>query len=192
MITAQDILHFWLIEAGEKAWYDGAHLDARIAIRFEPVWQAARVGKLDHWLATPEGALALLILVDQLPRNMFRGTGLAFASDTVARSVAKHSIKLGHDLKTPLPQRQFFYMPLMHSESQADQDQCMRMFMTNMPGSDLLHARGHREIIRRFGRFPTRNEALDRESSAAEQAFLDVGGYQALIKELRAEPGPAR
>lgn len=185
MIAPQDILDFWLVEAGEKAWYDGAHLDAKIAIRFEPVWQAARVGKLDHWLATPEGALALLILLDQFPRNMFRGTALSFASDPAGLAAAKHAIKLGHDLKTPLPQRQFFYMPLMHSEMQPDQDHCVRMFLLNMPGEHVLHARAHREQIRLYGRFPARNAALGRESSAAERAFLEAGGYGALVKKLR-------
>ncbi len=191
MIAPQDILDFWLVEAGEKAWYDGAHLDAKIAIRFEPVWQAARVGKLDHWLATPEGALALIILVDQFPRNMFRGTALSFASDAVARSAAKQAIRMGHDLKTNAPERQFFYMPLMHSESQADQDQSVRMFLLNLPGEHVLHARAHRAQIRDFGRFPSRNEPLGRLPSAAEQAFLATGGYPALVKKLRAELTPA-
>ncbi len=191
MITPQDILDFWLVEAGEKAWYDGAHLDAKIAIRFEPVWQAARVGKLDHWLATPEGALALIILVDQFPRNMFRGTALSFASDAVGLSAAKRSIRMGHDLKSKPPERQFFYMPLMHSESQSDQDQCVRMFLLNMPGEHVLHARAHREQIRDFGRFPTRNEPLGRMSSAAELAFLAEGGYPVLVKKMRGELTPA-
>ncbi len=188
MITAEDILDFWLVEAGEKAWYDGAHLDAKIAVRFELVWQAARVGKLDHWLATPQDALALLILVDQFPRNMFRGTASSFASDGVARAAAKQAIRLGHDLKIKLPERQFFYMPLNHSENQADQDQCVRMILLNMPDAELLlHARAHRAQIRDFGRFPTRNAALGRVSSVAEQAFLDAGGYPALVKRMREE-----
>lgn len=191
MVTPQDILDFWLVEAGPKAWYDGAHLDAKIAVRFEPVWREARVGKLDHWLATPEQALALLILVDQFPRNMFRGTALSFASDAVALRTAKQSIKMGHDLKTKVPERQFFYMPLIHSEVQADLDQCVRMFLLNMPDAEhLLHARAHREQIRLYGRFPTRNAALGRVSSVAEQGFLDAGGYPALIKQMRAQLSP--
>ena len=192
MITPMDILDFWLVEAGEKAWYDGAHLDAKIAVRFEPVWQAARVGKLDHWLATPQQALALLILVDQFPRKMFRGTALSFASDPAALRVAKQAIKLGHDVKTKPPERQFFYMPLMHSEVQADQDQCLRMFLLNLPDAEhLLHARAHRALIRDFGRFPTRNAPLGRVPSEAELAFLAAGGYPELVKKMRGELIPA-
>jgi uncharacterized protein (DUF924 family) len=192
MITPKDILHFWLVEAGEKAWYDGGHLDAKIAVRYEPLWQAARAGKLDAWMARPDSALALLIVIDQFPRNMFRGTARAFASDPQALSAAKQSIRMGHDLMTGLPERQFFYMPLMHSEILADQDQSVRMFHLNCRESGkLIHAQAHREQIRMFGRFPTRNEALGRVSTPDEIDFLQAGGYPALVRKLRGEVSPA-
>jgi uncharacterized protein (DUF924 family) len=188
VITKNDILHFWLEEAGEKAWYDGQHLDAAIAVRFEPVWRAARAGKLDHWRATPEGTLAFLILTDQFPRNMFRGTALSFASDPVALSAAKIAVRTGFDRRIKAPERQFFYLPMMHSEILADQDQCLRRFLMFMPeeAEQVLHARAHRAQIRAYGRFPSRNAALGRTCSDAEKAFLDGGGYPALVRSMRA------
>ena len=177
----EDILNFWLNEVGQKGWYDSSDtLDATIRDRFLDLWMAGVEGRLDNWVVTSRGALALLILLDQFPRNMFRGTESAFRSDPRALCLAKRAIAMGHDRQTPEPQRQFFYLPLMHSEVLPDQERCVRLIMLGMPehGPDNLpHAVKHREVIRKFGRFPSRNAALGRTDSAAEQAYRAAGGY---------------
>ena len=183
MATPQRIVEFWIGEVGPSGWYQSdAALDARIAAEFGETWEAARRGAFDGWFHQPEGALALLILLDQFPRNMFRDDARAFATDAQALALAKRSIGEGVDFRTREPERQFFYLPLMHSESIADQDRCVRLMLTRMPrtgAENLPHARAHREVIRRFGRFPYRNEALGRVSTPAERAWLDAGGYSA-------------
>ena len=141
------------------------------------------------WLTYPSGTLAYIILTDQFPRNMFRGSSDSFATDKAARAAAKSAIARGWDMQIDEPARQFFYMPLMHSENLCDQDRCVRLMLTRMSGSgdsNLLHAKAHREIIRRFGRFPFRNEALKRETTAPEAAFIRDGGYGATVKALKA------
>jgi len=120
---------------------------------------------------------------------MFRGAAEAFASDKIARAAAKASIGRDWDLKINEPARQFFYLPLMHSENLSDQDRAVRLICTRMPEtgeSNLVHARAHREVIRRHGRFPFRNHALGRKSTVHEDAFLSKGGYMAIVNELRA------
>jgi len=163
-------------------------LDARIRERFGALWQKAREGRLERWTSCARGALAFIIVTDQFPRNMFRDDARAYATDDLAHKVAARGCHLGFDCQTPEPQRQFFYLPLMHSESQMDQDRAVRMFLLHMPksGSDnLLHARAHRAVIRKFGRFPYRNDALGRYTTAAEKSFLDEGGYRAALQELQ-------
>ena len=187
----EEILAFWLDEVAPEKWYaqDDA-LDARIRSEFEETWDAAMEGNFGLWLTYPSGALAYIILVDQFPRNMFRGSGKAFSSDEVAMAAAKQAIWRGWDLKIDEPARQFFYLPLMHSENLSDQDRCIRLIKERMPetgASNPLHARAHREVIRDFGRFPTRNAALDRASTSAEQAFVEGGGYGATLRKLQTE-----
>ena len=118
--------------------------------------------------------MAYIILTDQFPRNMFRGQGRAFASDRAALAVAKSSIHKGWDMRIDPPARQFFYLPMMHSENLIDQDRCVRLMCERMPhsSSNLLHARAHRKVIREFGRFPYRNDALDRPYTALEQSYI--------------------
>ena len=133
--------------------------------------------------------MAYIILTDQFSRNMFRDTKQAFATDKLAKAAAKAAISKEWDLKIDEPARQFFYMPLVHSECLEDQERAVRLIKTRMPETghqNLPHARAHREVIRRYGRFPTRNAALDRICSADEQAYLDAGGYGAIVKELQA------
>jgi uncharacterized protein (DUF924 family) len=180
---AEEILRVWLEEIGPGGWYtiDPA-LDARLRARFEDAWAAAAAGRLDHWIAEPRSALALVILLDQLPRNMFRGTPRAFASDALARRHAKRAIDLGHDRRVPEPGRQFFYLPLMHSEWLTDQERCVRLIRIAMPdtGAEQLdHATRHRDVIRRFGRFPSRNPILGRADTPEERAYREAGGYMA-------------
>lgn len=183
-----EILDYWLGEVGAQGWYaGGAALDADIRDRFLDVWQAAREDGLEHWVDGTVGTLAYLILCDQLARNMHRGTADAFATDAQALAAAKRAVEQGWDMGAPEPERQFFYMPFEHSEDAADQAQAV-MLLTERVASDpemALHARAHQAIIARFGRFPFRNAALGRESSAEEQAFLNDGGYGAMVEALR-------
>ena len=195
MVRPQDILKFWLDEIGPKGWYDASDaLDQSIRDRFESTWEAANEGAFSLWLTYPSGALAYLILMDQFPRNMFRDSGKAFASDRAALAVAKQSIDRGWDMKIDEPARQFFYMPLMHSESLCDQDRCVRLMCERMPQSrenQLLHARAHREVIRQFGRFPYRNDALERVGTDVEKAYVADGGYGFTVRQLQAQSAAA-
>lgn len=178
-----EVLHFWLTEAGPEGWYKpDAAIDKAIADRFAGLWQRAVEGGCTDWMKTPRGALALLIVLDQLPRNMFRGQPAAYRGDERALARAKHAIDEGHDLEVAEPERQFFYLPLMHSENLADQERCVRLIKLRLPetGEDNLdHARKHREVIRRFGRFPSRNAALGRRDTHAELQYRRGGGYMA-------------
>ena len=187
--TPEDVLAFWLDEVGEDGWYAGGEaLDQTIRDRFMSLYEHACEGALSLWLTYPSGTLAYIILTDQMSRNMFRDTARAFATDMIAKAAAKGAISKGWDMRIDEPARQFFYMPLMHSENLADQDRAVRLFMTRMPNSgekNLPHAQAHREVIRQFGRFPTRNVALSRQTSVDEQAYLDEGGYGALVRKLR-------
>lgn len=190
MVSPDEVLSFWLDEVGPKGWYlqDDA-LDAGIRERFLTTWEAANEGKFSLWMTYPSGALAYIILMDQFPRNMFRGSAKAFASDRAALSVAKCAVDKGWDLKIDEPARQFFYLPMMHSENLCDQERCVRLMCQNMTGSDqsnLLHARAHREVIRKFGRFPYRNEALERPMTENEVTYVNMGGYGATVRELQA------
>ena len=177
-MTPLSIIQFWRDEVGEAHWFDNdPKLDARIRTRFEVLWQSARGGALDTWLATPEGALALVIVLDQFPRNMFRGRADAFASDPGARAAAKRAIDAGFDKRVPTVLRVFFYLPFMHSEDMADQDACVALIAERLgtSSSNYPYALGHREQIARFGRFPGRNAALGRASTPQETVFLNPG-----------------
>lgn len=185
--TSQDVTAFW-IGAGPDAWYKAdADFDQQIRDRFGALWDDAAAGKLGDWATNTQGALALIILTDQFPRNMFRGEARAFATDAMARKTACYAIDRGWDIRVAEPERQFFYMPFMHSERLTDQDHSVRLIKERMAGDDtLLHARAHREIIRTFNRFPYRNAALGRASSSAERDFIDGGGYGAIVSALKA------
>ena len=149
MVGPEDVLSFWLDEVGAKGWYAASDaLDEEIRTRFLRAWEEACEGKFSLWLTYPSGALAYIILMDQFPRNMFRGSGQSFASDRAALAAAKSAIERGWDMRIDEPARQFFYMPLMHSENLCDQDRCVRLMCERMPmgrEDNLLHARAHRE-----------------------------------------------
>ncbi len=189
MVKPEEVLSYWLDEIGPDGWYRGDEaLDTEIREKFQPAWQAAMDGALSLWLTYPSGALSYIILTDQFSRNMFRNTSGAFSSDPLALAAAKMAIVKDWDLRIDEPARQFFYMPLMHSECLTDQDRCIRLMMTRMPEGGqkhLLHAKAHREVIRKFGRFPTRNEALSRNTQSGEQLYLDEGGYGATVRKLQ-------
>jgi uncharacterized protein (DUF924 family) len=185
----EDILKFWLDDVGPEGWYKASDtLDETIRARFEPALVGAAEGRYSLWLTYPSGALAYIILTDQLSRNMYRETARAFATDRLGLAAAKSAINKGWDLKIDEPARQFFYLPLMHSESLCDQDRCVRLMFERMPvfgAENLLHARAHRAVIRQFGRFPSRNEALGRTSTKNESAYLTGGGYGRTVKDLQ-------
>lgn len=189
MTSPEDVLSFWLDEVGPEGWYAVSdELDQEIRDRFGAAWEAARDGAYGLWLTYPSGTLAYLILMDQFPRNMFRGSGQAFATDREALAAAKAAIGRKWDLRINEPARQFFYLPLMHSENLCDQERCIRMICERLDetgASNLLHARAHREVIRQFGRFPYRNEVLDRSTTLPEQAFLNAGAYGATVRQLQ-------
>jgi len=182
-----DTLNVWIDEIGPKGWYvaDPA-VDDRLRARFLAVWQQAADGQLLGWCQTARGCLAYLIVTDQFSRNMFRGDARSFATDDAARDAARHAIARGFDLETPEPERVFFYMPFEHSEDLADQDWSVALMQARLPeGGEgfAFHATVHRQVIRRFGRFPYRNAALGRVSGAAELEFLAAGGYGAMVRE---------
>lgn len=185
-VTPQDIIDFYVNDVGPAKWYNATEeLDETIRTRFGHVWEIARSGGLKSWLTNAKGTLALIIVLDQFPRNMFRHDERAFATDAMARSVAKRAFFRRDDQTVTGPERILFYMPLMHAENNADQDASVRAFLTRTDSENaLLHARGHREVIRKFGRFPTRNAMMGRKSSPAELAYLEAGGYRSIIDSL--------
>lgn len=177
MTRPADIVAFW-VEAGPSKWFakDDA-FDAEFHRRFEADHLAAARRELDDWLGTPEGALALCLLLDQFPRNCFRDTGHAFATDALAREIARRAIAMGHDQALPEDLRPFLYLPLQHSEDIDDQRQSLALFgALTTPDADKW-ARHHHDIIARFGRFPHRNRALGRVTTLEEAAFLEADGF---------------
>jgi uncharacterized protein (DUF924 family) len=190
MTTVDAVLAYWLDELGPAGWYDGTEaVDAAIRDRFLTAWQDARDGAYGLWLTFPTGALAYVLLTGQFPRNMFRDNAQAFSTDLQALAAAKAAINHGWDKRIVEPARQFFYLPLMHSENLADQDRAVRLIKERMPdtgASNLLHARAHREVIRQFGRFPHRNAALDRATTATERDYVAGGGYGQTVRGLQA------
>lgn len=174
-MTPQQIIEFWEKVVGQDSWYKvKPALDDVIRKDYLALWEDARAGNLVGWEDTPEGVLALLIVLDQFPRNMFRGTAEAFSSDPQARVVAHLAIAHGFDLETAPPLRQFFYTPLEHSEDMADQDRALILTAERL-GTDYYtypFIVAHRDEIARFGRFPSRNKALGRASTEEELAFL--------------------
>lgn len=176
-IEPSGILAFWR-EAGRERWYKHSDaFDAEIRHRFLALWQRAATGELTSWEASDDGTLALVIVLDQFPRNMFRGTPQAFASDALARDVARRAIDRGVDTRVDPALLEFLYLPLMHSEHLPDQLRCVALFQNTDNAENLKYAREHADIIQRFGRFPHRNRLLGRDTTEEEQAFLDNGGF---------------
>lgn len=174
----QDIIEFWRT-AGPKKWFEpDPAFDADIRERFLASHELAAAGKLANWEKTAQGALALLLLLDQFPRNMFRKTPRAFATDALARDIARRAIKSGFDLEVGDELRSFLYLPFMHSEELSDQELCLSLYRDYGNEDGIKYAEIHLDAIRRFGRFPHRNEILGRESSADEIAYLDDGGFR--------------
>lgn len=179
--TPQDVLGFWR-SAGPAKWFARDRgFDEAIRLKFEPVHHAAARGEYDAWAQTAEGALALLILLDQFPRNLYRGSAHAFATDAKARAIARAAVDAGFDRQVEPPLRPFFYLPFEHSEDPEDQALSCRLCKAHLDetgdAETLKWAELHREIIDRFGRFPHRNACFGRQTTTEEQAFLDDGGF---------------
>ena len=174
--SAADVIAFWRAAGPERWFKKDLAFDDEIRRRFLALHEAAAAGKLTDWEANAEGALALLILLDQFPRNMFRGEARAFASDPLARAVASRAILNGFDGAFP-DMRGFFYLPFEHSEALADQERGLTLYKAAGDADGLKWAGVHADIIRRFGRFPHRNAVLGRVSTPEEQKFLDDGGF---------------
>jgi uncharacterized protein (DUF924 family) len=170
-----EVLGFWFAPERRKHWFEASEaFDAAVRRALGAWHEAAASGRLDHWRESAEGCLALCILLDQVPRNVFRGTPQAFASDAQARAVARHAVERGFDLAfADKDRRMFLYLPLEHSEELADQELCVALCRERIDDPEYLrYAERHREIVARFGRFPHRNAILGRPSTPEETAFL--------------------
>ena len=170
---AHAVIAFWR-DAGPGLWFakDPA-FDRTFRERFLSLYESAAKGELDGWVATPEGALALMVLLDQFPRNAFRSTPRMYATDAAALRIADAAV--GKGVEGPI--RMFFYLPFGHSETLADQERSVAL-AEGLGEPSVTHARHHRDIIKRFGRFPHRNPLLGRAMTADEQRYLDEGGFR--------------
>ncbi len=175
--TPAEILAFWR-GAGRDRWYtkDDA-FDAEVRRRYLDLWHAAVAGELSSWEESDEGALALVIVLDQFPRNMFRGDAKTFSSDAQAREAAHRALARGVDARVEPLLLEFLYLPFEHSEHLADQLRCVELFRKTEHAENIRYAEEHADIIRRFSRFPHRNHILGRSTTPEEKAFLDAGGF---------------
>lgn len=171
--TPQDVRDFWFSDDMKPYWFEKSDdIDRQIIQLFGETYEAAHAGRLAHWLDHPQDALSLAIVLDQFPRNMFRGSGRSFESNDLALSVARTALDRGHDQAVSEEARPFFYLPFMHSEDLDDQDRSVRLYEALGNENSLRFAHAHRDIIVRFGRFPHRNEVLGRETTDEEAEFL--------------------
>lgn len=178
MTEPEEVLAFWFAEGREQQWFGGGEaFDALVREALCDAHDQAAAGQLDHWRETPEGCLALCILLDQFPRNVFRGTPQAFAGDAQALAVTRHALVQGFHTSLSQAERLFLYLPLEHSEALADQENCVRLTAgLNENPEWLRYAEAHRDVVARFGRFPHRNAILDRVCTPEEEAFLEEPG----------------
>jgi uncharacterized protein (DUF924 family) len=175
--SAADVVAFWREAGPDKWWAKDQAFDDEIRVPFLALHEGAARGELSHFEETAEGALALLILLDQFPRNLFRGSPRAFATDQKAREVAERALVHGFDRHFDDDLKTFFYMPFMHSEHLANQERCVALFEALGIPDNIRAAEEHRDIIARFGRFPHRNDVLGRATLPEERRFLDEGGF---------------
>lgn len=172
------LLDFWFAPGMKAKWYRGGpEFDAELGERFATDCDRAWNGHCEGWVQTARGALALILLLDQLPRNLHRGNAKAFAHDEKARALSRHMLDRGFDRELPQRMRVFCYLPLEHSEDLADQEDCLKLMgQLDEMKAVVDYSRQHRDIIVRFGRFPHRNAALGRASTPEEEAFLKEPG----------------
>jgi uncharacterized protein (DUF924 family) len=189
----REVLDFWFGDQARARWFEPTpEFDQLVRERFGPLVARAARGDLKAWEATPEGALALCILLDQMPRNIFRGEARAYATDEQARAVAERALEQGFDGELAGDQKQFIYLPFMHSETFSNQLRCLALFEAAGLLEGRRHAEDHVDVIRRFGRFPHRNAALGRASTPEEEAFLRTSSHswgQASSRAQASAPG---
>lgn len=174
-MDAHEVLKFWF-GGDRKAWFEkNPEFDEEIRQGFLPLYEQGAAGKLEHWQNAPDRCLALIVLLDQFPRNMFRNSARAFATDALALAAAKHALAQRYDERLSVDERTFAYLPFEHSESAADQARSCEL-MKPLGDEPYRYALRHKEIIDRFGRFPHRNAALGRTSNAEEVEFLKTPG----------------
>ena len=180
----QEIIDFWFSSEARSHWFKSTdRFDGQVREKFETTaialaagMQAGR-GSYADWEDRPDSALALIIALDQFPRNMYRGTPAAFAWDPLALTAARRAVERGHDLKLGQDRRPFAYMPFMHAEDLEAQERCVSLCDSRLKDDTIKHAITHRDIIARFGRFPHRNDVLGRVTTPEEQDYLDNGGF---------------
>lgn len=173
VVGYREVMDFWFAEGMPEQWFRATPaLDGEIRSRFLATWEAARDGRLADWEREAEGACALVIVMDQFPLNMFRDEAAAFSTEADSRHVAERAIARGLDRELDGPRKAFLYMPYMHSEDPADQDRSVALYEAAGLAYNLEFARHHRDIVRRFGRFPHRNRILGRENTPEEEAYL--------------------
>ncbi len=171
--AVDEVLEFWFAPPTRERWFNSTPaFDAQVRARFEAVWRAAADGELDHWAQTPAGAVALVVVLDQFPLNMYRGRAESFATEARSREVAERALALGFDRELRDAEKAFLYMPFMHSEDPADQARSVSLYEAAGLEHNLKWARHHRDLIARFGRFPHRNALLGRADTAAEREYL--------------------
>ncbi|MGY0559058.1 MULTISPECIES: DUF924 family protein [unclassified Lysobacter] len=176
-ITAQEVVEFWR-DAGPELWFKGgARFDVSCRERLLDAHMAASRGELESWGESADSALALVLLLDQIPRNVFRGSAHVYATDPMARAVAERAIGRGFDVQVEASLRTFFYLPFVHSEAMLDQQRALELYQSmDQPDADKW-AVHHHGVVERFGHFPHRNHLLGRATTPTEQAWLDEGGF---------------
>lgn len=173
-----EIVEFWFSEQARPRWFNSTpEFDQEICSRYKKVWGLARAGSFDHWEQEPYGALVLVIILDQFPLNMFRSDARQYSTESHARQIAGHAIQKGFDQQLQKQQQAFLYLPFMHSESLQDQDYAVQLYDKAGLHDNLRFAKHHRDVIKRFGRFPHRNEALGRESTEQEIEYLKTANW---------------
>ncbi|MDH5183582.1 MAG: DUF924 domain-containing protein [Gammaproteobacteria bacterium] len=172
-MTAKEILDFWFAPECKACWFNAtSEMDEMIRRQFEATWQAARDNKLQSWMDSANGCLALVIILDQFPLNMYRGKAESFLTEAAAREVSRHAIEQGFEQDMSDERKLFLFLPFMHSENIQDQDESLALFAKADMQDGLRFAKHHRDIVARFGRFPHRNNILGRENSAEEDAYM--------------------
>jgi uncharacterized protein (DUF924 family) len=178
-VRPRDVLDFWFAAGPEKWFAKNDAFDAEIKRLFAETYRMASEGKLDSWANEAQGALALILMLDQFSRNLWRNDHRAFLQDAKALALADEAVRRRFDVETPVTARKWFYMPYMHAEDLAAQERGLVLFAQRLDDPETMrHAVEHADIIRRFGRFPHRNAVLGRLTTPEEQTFLDQGGFK--------------
>lgn len=173
MKTSEDVIRFWFVDHGRDDWFGGGpEFDAELTALFKDTHRAVAAGEAWGWRTTTEGRLAEILVLDQFSRQIYRGDGRAFASDAMALALAQEAVAGGHDLLVDPAWRMFFYLPYMHSESLVIHAESLRLHEAMGNPENLEFERAHADVLRRFGRYPRRNEALGRESTPEEIAYM--------------------